>query len=118
MNLDFPYHFNRRGYTAATNDSNHVRDMIEQLLFTAPGERVNRPEFGSGLLQQVFALNNDALAATLQMMAQAALLQWSGDVIEIQELTVENEDATLRVNIAYQLRRNGATGVAVIERAV
>ena len=66
MNIDFPFHFDGRGRTAATGDDDHVRDMIEQLLFTSPGERVNRPDFGSGLLQLVFAPNSPELAAALQ----------------------------------------------------
>ena len=67
MNIDFPLHFDDRGRTAATDDDEHVRDLIEQVLFTAPGERVNRPTFGSGLLQLVFAPNSDALAAATQV---------------------------------------------------
>ena len=48
MNIDFPFHFDSRGRTALTDESDHIRDMIEQLIFTNPGERVNRPDFGSG----------------------------------------------------------------------
>jgi phage baseplate assembly protein W len=55
MNIDFPLHFDSRGHTAKADDDNHIRDMIEQLIFTNPGERVNRPDFGSGLLQLIFA---------------------------------------------------------------
>ena len=53
------------------SDEDHVRDLIEQVLFTTPGERVNRPTFGSGLLQLVFAPNSDALAAATEMTVQA-----------------------------------------------
>ena len=65
MNIDFPFHFDNRGRTAATDDDDHIRDMIEEFLFTNPGERVNRPDFGSGLLQMVFAPNSPELAAAL-----------------------------------------------------
>ena len=58
MNIDFPFHSDSRGRTATTDDDDHIRDMIEQFLFTNPGERVNRPDFGSGLLQLVFAPNS------------------------------------------------------------
>ena len=71
MNIDFPFHFDGRGRTAATDDDDHIRDMIEQLLFTNPGERVNRPDFGSGLLQLIFAPNSPELAAALQFTLQA-----------------------------------------------
>ena len=84
MNIDFPFHFDDRGRTAPTDDDDHVRDMIEQLLFTSPGERVNRPDFGSGLLQLVFAPNSPELAAAVQFMVQAALQQYLGDLIDVQ----------------------------------
>ena len=107
MNIDYPFHFDERGRTAATGTSDHVRDMIEQLLFTNPGERVNRPDFGSGLLQMIFAPNSPELAAALQFTMQAALQQWLGDVIQVQELGVISDDSTLIVNLNYLLRRTG-----------
>ena len=108
MNIDFPFHFSERGRTATTDYANHVRDMIEALLFTSPGERVNRPEFGSGLLQMVFAPNSPELtAAPLQYTTLAALQQWLGDVIEVQELSVESDDATLRVSLSYTIQPTG-----------
>src|SRR5438876_8372317 len=97
MNIDFPYHFEGRGRTAATDDDDHIRDMIEQLLFTSPGERVNRPDFGSGLLQMVFAPNNPELAAALQFTTQAALQRYLGDLIDLQQLEVTAEESTLKV---------------------
>ena len=109
MNIDFPFHFDRRGRTAVTDDNDHIRDMIEQLLFTSPGERVNRPDFGSGLMQLVFAPNSPELAAALQFTAQAALQQWLGDVIEVRALEVVSRDATLTVDLAYAVRKTGET---------
>jgi len=107
MNIDYPFHFDNRGRTAATSDDDHIRDMIEQFLFTNPGERVNRPDFGSGLLQLVFAPNSPELAAALQFTVQAGLQQWLGDVIEVQTLEVTSEEATLRILIQYLVRRTG-----------
>ena len=92
MNLDYAYGFDARGRTAATSDDDHIRDMIEQVLFTTPGERVNRPTFGSGLLQLVFAPNSDALAATTQFLVQSALQQWLGEVIAVEDVQAENLD--------------------------
>jgi len=117
MNIDFPLHFDGRGRTAVTADDDHLRDMIEQLLFTSPGERVNRPDFGSGLLQLVFAPNSPELAAALQFTVQAALQRWLGDVIDLQGLAVESEDASLRVTVQYAVRRTGAARVATFERS-
>jgi hypothetical protein len=118
MNIDFPFHFDSRGRAASTGDDDHIRDLIEQLLFTNPGERVNRPDFGSGLLQLVFAPNSPELAATLQFTMQAALQQWLGDVIEVQALEVTSQDSQLRVALQYLVRRTNQTQVAQFTRAV
>jgi phage baseplate assembly protein W len=108
-NMDYPFHFDNRGRSAETDDDDHVRDMIEQLLFTNPGERVNRPDFGSGLLQLVFAPNSQELAAALQFTLQAALQRWLGDVIDVGALAVSSEDSTLRVDLSYTVRASGDT---------
>ena len=105
MNLDYPLHFDGRNRTATTDDADHVRDLIEQVLFTAPGERVNRPDFGSGVMQLVFAPNSPELAATVQFTVQGALQQFLGHLIEVQSVEVESEEATLRVGIDYVIRR-------------
>jgi phage baseplate assembly protein W len=107
MNVDFPFAFDGRGRTAACDDAAHVRDMLEQLLFTNAGERVNRPDFGSGLLQLVFAPNSLELAAALQFTTRAAIQQWLGDVLDLLALEVVPSDSTLRVDVRYALRRTG-----------
>src|SRR5512138_486777 len=106
MNIDFPFHMDARGRTRATTYEDHVRDMIEEVLFTVPGERVNRPTFGCGLLQLVFAPNSDALAGATQMVVQGSLMQWLGDVIEVEAVEVRNEDAVLDVTVVYRTRRD------------
>jgi phage baseplate assembly protein W len=105
--LDFPYHIDRRGRTAVADDADHVRDLIEQVLFTSPGERVMRPDFGSGLLAMVFEPNSTALAATTQMLIQGALQQYLGDLIAVQSVEVDAVDSTFRVNVRYALLRDG-----------
>jgi phage baseplate assembly protein W len=107
MHIDYPFHFDRRGRTATTSDADHVRDMIEQLLFTAAGERVNRPDFGSGLMNMVFAPNSSEVAAAIQYTTQAALQRWLGDGIDLQELAVTADDATLNVLVRYAIRATG-----------
>jgi uncharacterized protein len=106
MNIDFPYRFDSRYRTASTDENEHIRDMIEQFLFTNAGERVNRPDFGSGLLQMVFAPNSQELAATLQFTVQSGLQQWLGDIIEVLKLDVRSEEAKLWVEIVYRTRRS------------
>jgi phage baseplate assembly protein W len=106
MQIDYPFHFDERGRTASVDEEGHIRDLIEQVLFTAPGERVNRPTFGSGLLQLVFAPNSDALAATTQMTVQGALQQWLGDLIAVESVEVNSHDSTLEVQVQYVIRRS------------
>ncbi|HEU0149843.1 MAG: uncharacterized protein QOF22_1430 [Bradyrhizobium sp.] len=116
MNIDFPFHFDDRGRSAATDDDDHIRDMIEQLIFTRPGERVNRPDFGSGLMHMVFSSNTPEVAAALQFTLQAALDRWLGDVVEVERLEVTSEDAVLSIDIGYKIRRTGATGTVTLPR--
>jgi phage baseplate assembly protein W len=116
MHIDFPYRFDNRGRTAETDEDEHIRDLIEQVIFTAPGERVNRPTFGSGLMQLVFAPNSDELAATTQFLVQGALQQWLGDVIEVADVEVESEESTLQVTITYTVRRTQQRQVAQFTR--
>ncbi|MGW8392253.1 GPW/gp25 family protein [Pseudoduganella sp. HUAS MS19] len=112
MNLDFPFHFDGRGRTAIVDENGHIRDMIEQLLFTHPGERVNRPDFGSGLMQLVFAPNSPELAAALQFSLQAALQRYLGDVIELQGLEVAAIDSRLEIAVRYLVRRTALPATA------
>jgi phage baseplate assembly protein W len=118
MDIDFPYQFDHRGRTAQTGYEDHIRDMIEQVLFTAPGERVNRPTFGSGLLQLVFAPNNDELAGTTQFLVQGALQEWLGDLIQIETVQVLSEESTLRVTVEYIIRRDQTRQTATFDRQV
>ena len=108
MHIDFPFHFDTRQQTAPTTDDDHVRDLIEQLLFTGPGERVNRPNFGSGLQQLVFAGNSPELAATVQFLVQGDLQQYLGDVIEVNAVQVEAVDSALQVRVDYVVRRTSS----------
>jgi phage baseplate assembly protein W len=107
--LDFPYRCDGRGRTAATDDAGHIRDLIEQVLFTAPGERVMRPDFGSGLLALVFEPASSVLAATTQMLVQGALQQHLGDLIAVQSVAVDAVDGTLRVDVRYAVLHDGTT---------
>jgi uncharacterized protein len=105
VQIDYPLHFDGRGYTALTTTDDHIRDMIEQVLFTSPGERVNRPTFGCGLLQLIFAPNSDALVAATQFTVQGALQQWLGELISVEAVDVQNSDSQLLVQVRYMVRR-------------
>jgi phage baseplate assembly protein W len=101
MNIAFPYGFDTTGHTATTDPLSHIGDMIEQILFTSPGERVNRPTFGSGTAQLVFAPNSDLLAGAQQQAIQAGLQQWLSDLITVQSVSVVSDDATLQITVVY-----------------
>jgi phage baseplate assembly protein W len=111
-----PWALDASGRTARAETADHVRSLIEIVLFTAPGERVNRPTFGSGVLQAVFAPNSDEVAATLQVLAQSSLQQFLGDLIEIEAVAIETLEASLKVTVQYVLRRTQERRVAQLVR--
>ena len=94
------------------------RDLMEQVLFTTPGERVNRPTFGSGLLQLVFAPNSDVLAGVVETTVQAALQQHMADYVLVEGVNVEADDGTLFVTVRYVLRRTQQRQTAQFSREV
>ena len=112
MNVKFPLQFDDFGRTATSSDDEHIRNMIEQVLFTSPGERVNRPDFGSGLLQLVFQPLSSEVATTTQFLVQGALNQWLGDLIEVNSVDILTEDSKLQVTIVYTILRSNETQVA------
>lgn len=118
MDVAFPYQVDARGRTAEADVDAHVRDLIEQVLFTAPGERVNRPAFGSGVMQLVFAPNSDALAAALQFTLQGSLQLWLGDTARVEGVEVQNDEAILRITVQYVVLRTQERRVARYEREV
>jgi phage baseplate assembly protein W len=105
--LDHPFHTDGQGRSATTGADDHVRDMIYQVLFTNPGERVNRPDFGCGLLQLVFEPNSEALATATQFLVQGALQRWLSDVIQVEGVQVTAREAQLVVDVVYVRRDTG-----------
>ncbi len=105
IHLDYPYQLSQAGLTGTTGGGDHLRDLLEQVLFTSPGERVNRPDFGCGLLQLVFAPNSDELAAATQFLVQGSLQRWLGDRITVEAVRAESEESTLRVTVQYVVIR-------------
>ena len=103
MNVKFPYSFDSTGHTAQTDLPGHIEDMIEEILLTSPGERVNRPTFGCGIMQLIFAGNSDSLAAAQQQVIQSSLLQWLSDLIQVYSVYVTAEDSTLEIDITYTI---------------
>jgi phage baseplate assembly protein W len=108
--LSFPYQIDGQGRTrqARRDEGNdeYIKGLIEQLLFTAPGERVMRPDFGSGLPQLLFEGNSPELAATTQMLAQSSLQQWLGNLIVVESVEIEAVDSALHVEVIYIVRHS------------
>ncbi len=105
--LDFPYHVDGRGRTAEVDEDDHIRDLIHQVLFTNPGERVHRPDFGCGVGQLVFMPNSDALASAAQFLVQGALTRWLDNVIAVQRVEVVASDDALTVRVGFTKRSTG-----------
>lgn len=114
--IGFPYKIGRTGATDRPDDARHLRGLIEQVLFTAPGERVNRPTFGSGLLNLVFSPGSNELAAATQFLVHGALQQNLGDRIMVQSVQAQFVEGTLTVEVKYALKSTGETRNETFER--
>ncbi len=111
MNLFFPYQLDGRGRTQESSANDYVGQLLEQVLFTSPGERVNLPDFGSGLLQLAFAPNSIEMAAATQFTVQAALQKWLGTYVSVESVTATADEAVLTVTVAYSLFNTDVTQV-------
>ena len=117
-NVDYPYHVDGRGRTADTGADDHIRDLIEQVLFTAPGERVMRPDFGSGLYALVFEPGGPELVATTQHLVQGSLQQELGSLIAVDSVQVSQNEGTLDVFVSYVVLRTRQQSQASFSRSV
>jgi uncharacterized protein len=111
MNVNFPYQFDGRGRTDEAAIADYVSQMVEQVLFTSPGERVNLPDFGSGLLQLPFAPNSVEMAAATQFAVQGALQKWLSSYLKVQSVVASAEEAVLTVTVTYTLLSTDVTQV-------
>jgi phage baseplate assembly protein W len=118
MYVTYPYQLDSRGRTAVTASfDDHIRQMLEQLLLTRPGERVNRPDFGCGLADLVFEPNSTRLAAALEVTVVANVGQWLGDLIALRNVDIESQDEKLLVNLGYVVTATGESGNATVTLA-
>src|SRR5271166_2597909 len=112
MNINFPYQFDGRGRTAeAPSLQDYITQLVEQVLFTSPGERVNLPDFGSGLLQLPFAPNSMEMAAATQFAVQGALQKWLSSYLKVQSVVASAQEAVLTVTVTYTLLGTDVTQV-------
>src|ERR1700722_8309228 len=112
-NIYFPYQFDGRGRTQQAALQDYVRQLVEQVLFTSPGERVNLPDFGSGLLQLPFAPNSVEMAAATQFVVQGALQKWLANYVKVQSVVATAQDAVLTVTVTYMLLNTDVTQVQI-----
>jgi len=110
VTADYPFRFDPAGRAAIATPDDHVRDLIYQVLFTSPGERVNRPDFGCGLRQLVFMPNSDALATATQFIVQGSLERWLADIIQVQFVRIRSQEETITVEVGY-IRKDTGEGV-------
>jgi Bacteriophage baseplate protein W len=118
MLVEYPYHFDGRQRTAEAKPEAHVRQLIEQLLFTQPGERVNRPDFGSGVMQLVFAAASPEVAATAEFLIRGCLQQFLADRIAVSNVSVVAVEARLEITIDYIILATGEVATATFKREV
>ena len=111
--LKYPFAIDAGGGRAAEESDYeaYIRQLIRQVLMTAPGERINRPNFGAGVRRMVFAPNNPATASLTQTLIYQALNQWLGSVIKVEEISVSAENETLLITIHYMIIQRGVTRV-------
>jgi Bacteriophage baseplate protein W len=102
VNVNFPLEYDGRGRTADPHGS-YPRQLIEQVLFTSPGERLNMPDFGSGLLQLPFTPNSQELEAATQFAVQGALQKWLSAYIVVHSVVASTSEAELSVSVTYSL---------------
>src|SRR5476649_414868 len=105
--LDYPYGVSGRGTPNTTNADDHLRDLILQVLFTNPGERVNLPEFGAGVQRLVFAPNSDTLRTSTQFLVSTNLRRWLGDRINVDQVNVTSEpgfENQVTIEVIYTLK--------------
>ena len=104
MNIAFPLGVDQNGLLASASEEQHIEHLIEQVLFTLPGERVNLPDFGTGLLRFVFNSTSSEIISAVQLLVQGALQQWLGNLIQVQAVQIVVEEAVLNITIAYVIK--------------
>jgi phage baseplate assembly protein W len=114
MYVAFPYRLDAGGETATTGLDEHIRELLEQLLLTTPGERVNRPDFGCGLLGLVFEPESPELAAALELTIGGAVHRWLADLISLESVSVAAAEGQLTVQLDYEALASAAAGTAIV----
>jgi phage baseplate assembly protein W len=104
--LAFPFGLDASGAVGACDLDGAIRGRIEQVLFTAPGERVMLPEFGCGARDLVFQGNNEVLAAATEFTVAKALQTTLGRLVMVNGVQVTQDEETLRIEVIYTKNRD------------
>lgn len=97
-----------RGRLSQETDFNaHITQLVMQVLLTAPGERINRPDFGCGVKRLVFAPGGDVAATLAQTTVYQALNKWLSSAITVTEVTAQAMDSILQIRVGYVVKTNG-----------
>jgi phage baseplate assembly protein W len=113
--LKFPFALTPEGGVATVDADRHVRELIEQVLFTSPGERVMLPEFGAGLMDLVFAPSNDVLIAAAEFKVARALQTFLADRALIHAVDVRSEGERVTISVVYTRARDLKQETAAFE---
>jgi phage baseplate assembly protein W len=95
------------GQIALAPDSDEdIRQSIWTILATSPGERVMRPDFGCGIHDLVFGVNNAAMATAVTAAVREALAVWEPriDVLDAYAAPDPARPNVLVIEINYQVR--------------
>jgi phage baseplate assembly protein W len=114
--LYFPFQIGSLGFPRTANRSVAARQQIEQLLFTLPGERVNRPDFGCGVQRLVFSGASPESAAASEYVITIALQRFLADVMTLEAVRVTVDEVTLAIDILYTLVATGDEQAATFRR--
>ena len=102
--LHFPLTVASTGSLAVIDPTDHLEELILQVLFTEPGERINLPDFGCGIKRLVFAPNNEMLRATTEFLITHNLQRWLSDRLDSVSVAVTSnpgEEQTALIDITY-----------------
>ena len=105
MNVTFPFQIDPLGFVAEASYADHIEQMIEQILFTRPGERVNLPEFGCGVQSLVFGSTSPELAVAVRSRIEASIQKWLPGVVQVEAVDISHTDSTLEIQLRYALTR-------------
>lgn len=105
--MSFPFRLGEDGPETSTR-MDHIREQVEQVLFTSPGERVFRPEFGFGARQHVFEPNAQPLWELARGRLFGSLVEALAGEVDPKTLKVEvgpgpGQPEVLLVQISYTI---------------